>query len=255
MSFKVADFVQELCSFLQDMDEVIALWEGGSAATGFKDIYSDLDLVIVTEHSVADSIYARLDEYLSSHFSILRRFRMPEPTWHGMSQCFYLLDSAPPCFYCDISVVDRANPEKLCAYDRHGKAVVHYDKHKIFVSEATDPAELERIQKRVYKMATSLDFIFMLELEKALMRCNWIAANSAYHSFIMRGLIPLMNLKHRPHKADFGIRYIERDYPEQEAVFVADLLSISDIEQIRHKHKMAYDRYQALKASLSESYA
>lgn len=254
MAFTVDTFTQKLCAHLQKMDEVIALWEGGSAATGFKDIYSDLDLTIVTEHKLADEIFARLDEYLSRNYGILRRFRMPEPTWHKMSQCFYLLSSSPQCFYCDIAVTDKANPDKLTAFDRHGKAIVHYDKDHIYHAQATDPLELKRIQKRIYQMTTSLDFIFMLELEKALLRCNWIAANSAYHTFISRCLIPLMNLKHRPHKADFGMRYIERDYPEEAAVFIADLLRVDSIEQIQQKSPAAFDRYAELKAGISLFY-
>ncbi|MBW6515879.1 MAG: nucleotidyltransferase domain-containing protein [Candidatus Cloacimonetes bacterium] len=79
----------ELKEFLQHHSEIVAAWEGGSAATGYLDQYSDLDLSIVINKGNPDNIFSILDEFLESRYGIIKRFRMPEPTWHGMSQCFY----------------------------------------------------------------------------------------------------------------------------------------------------------------------
>ena len=123
----VSVFKLELKDLLQGIPCVVAAWEGGSAATGYLDEYSDLDLGIAIQGESADIVFTTLDEWFELKQGIARKFRMPEPAWHGMSQCFYLLHGMPPCFYCDICVVDSANPHKFTEPDRHGHAVVWFD--------------------------------------------------------------------------------------------------------------------------------
>ena len=101
----------EICDFLRSREEVLAIWEGGSAATGFEDEWSDLDLITVTEQKAGDEIF---EGWIASGLftRIVRRYRVPEPTWHGMSQCFYQLKDSPE-FFMRSATVAKDNPNKL----------------------------------------------------------------------------------------------------------------------------------------------
>ncbi len=240
-----------LCEILQPRDDVVAVWEGGAAATGFLDQYSDLDLLIVTSQPAADEIFALLDEHFQKSYGVRNRFRMPEPAWHGLSQCFYLLDGMPPLFYCDIAVTSADNPKKFTEPDRHGRALIWFDKTGVYSESPTPPEDIRQLGKRLWHIATDVDWLSLIELEKALARNNWIAAQMNYHMFINRHLVLLLNLKFRPAKADFGIRYAEREYPEEAATKMADLLRIASLEDIAAKLPAALDWFESLKEELA----
>ena len=243
-----------LRELLQAREEVVAVWEGGAAATGFLDQYSDLDLLIVTSRPAADEIFALLDEHFQNLYGIQRRFRMPEPAWHGLSQCFYLLEGMPPCFYCDIAVTNADNPRKFTEPDRHGRAPVWFDKTGVYTESPTPPEEIGQLGNRLWHIATDVDWLSLIELEKALARGNWVAAQMNYHMFVNRHLVLLLNLKFRPAKADFGIRYAERDYPPEAATKLADLLRIASLEDIAAKLPVARNWFEGLKEEFSARY-
>jgi len=244
----------KLKELLQNRPEVLAAWEGGSAATGFLDEYSDLDLGIVTDKAMADELFGLMEEFFDANYGIKARFRMPEPAWHGMSQCFYLLDKLPPLFYCDIAIVAQDNPHKFTEPDRHGNAVIWFDKEGIYKSDPTPKEELDAIANRVYRMATDTAFLGTIELQKALARKNWMAAHMNYVTFVFRHLVPLLNLKYRPAKADFGIRYAERDYPAREAEKLANLLKNKSIQDIEKNFTVALAWFEAVHKELQTIY-
>ena len=93
----------------------------------------------------------------------------------------------------------------------------------------------------------------LIELEKALARGNWVAAWMNYHMFINRHLV-LLNLKYRPAKADFGIRYAERDYPPEAAPKLAELLRIASLQDIAAKLPEARNWFAGVKEELSARY-
>lgn len=242
----IINLKEKLKGLLYGKEAVLAAWEGGSAATGYLDDYSDLDLGIVTDTDSANEIFMLLEDFFTANYGIKEKFRMPEPAWHGMSQCFYLLDKLPPMFYCDIAIVHRDNPHKFTEPDRHGHAVIWFDKSGVYKADPTPREELEAIADRAVKMATDTAFLGIIELQKALARENWIAAQMNYITFIYRHLVPLLNVKYRPAKADFGIRYADRDYPKEAADKLAELLKIQSVDDIKANFARALPWFRAL---------
>jgi len=251
MDNRVINLKKNLEQLLKERPEVIATWEGGSIATGYFDQFSDLDLSIVIQTEDVEPIFSLLDNHFAQQYGILEQFRMPEPCWHGMSQCFYLINKMPPLFYCDIAVVKSENPHKFTEPDRHGNAVIWFDKRGIYSAATTPKEELETLAKRMYHVATDTAWLGIIELKKALARKNWIAAHMNYTIFINRHLVPLMNLKYRPCKADFGIRYCDRDYPPEKAALIAKLLQTKSCQDIEAHLLTALPLFQALKAELA----
>ncbi len=241
----------ELREMLETNPEIVAAWEGGAAATGFLDRYSDLDLSIVINGSNPNEIFTLLDEFFNSRYRILNRLRMPEPTWHGFSQCFYQLEGFHPLFYCDIVVMPANITHKFTEPDRHGHSVIWFDKAGIHSAEETPVREREKMVSQAFRNVVELEWLYLLELRKALARKNWLAAHRCYLQFINRQLVPLLNIKYRPAKVDFGIRYAEREYPPEIVNLLAGLLIITSVEDIEEKMPSVLEKIESLKLELA----
>jgi len=76
-----------ICAALIEHAGVAALWEGGSAATGRLDEYSDIDLVIVAGLEAAAAIFDAVERALSGVDRIVH-------TWRGEPPPFSTLRSA-----------------------------------------------------------------------------------------------------------------------------------------------------------------
>jgi len=92
------------------------------------------------------------------------------------------------------------------------------------------------------------------ETEKQLRRGNEIDAMLEYQGFIQRKLAALLNLKYRPAKYDFGIRYGDRDYPAEVAERVRKLMYAGSIEDIRPLFEEASAWAGELLEELGEKY-
>lgn len=241
----------ELNHLLYDLPETIAAWEGGSAATGFLDDFSDMDLIIVCEDEAVELIFESLETYLESRCGIERKFRVPEPTWHGFSQCFYQVKNVPPLFYLDIAVVKKSIPDKFTESDRHGIAAIWFEKEPTVITTPCPTDKRDLRCKQFYAMATQSDFLMVLEIQKNLGRNRFVEAFPFYYQFISRQLGILLNLKYRPEKVDFGLRYASRDYSAEDAALVEELLQCGSLDTLKSNFAVAQSRYETLKQELS----
>lgn len=247
----------QICSELKELlfkqTEIIAVWEGGSAATGYLDRFSDLDLAIVCEDSAVESVFNLLETYLSKDYGIIRQFRMPEPTWHGFSQAFYLIDKVIELFYLDIGVLKKSLPDKFTESDRHGNSVIWFEKEKVIDSSPTPAAKISAKCASFFKQATQADFLTILDIRKAVARQLFSEAFPLYLQFISRNLGTLLNIKYRPAKVDFGLRYAYRDYAKRDADLIEDLFKVNSIEELDIKFQKALQRFAELKEELSDN--
>lgn len=251
MDPRITELKDTLKAILEARDDVVAAWEGGSAATGFLDDHSDLDLLVVLKQGAeTEPVFKAMAELFESGWGILNSFRMPEPAWHGLSQCFYRLDKLPPLFYCDIAVTGEENPNKLTEPERHGHAVIWFDKGGIYTSDPMPAEELNKLRDRMFAVATGTWWLMLLELKKALARDNWLSALGNYNALLQRHVVSLMNLKYRPWKADFGSRYAERDYPPQAADELIWLTQVASLQDIRERLPRLEALYEELVGEL-----
>ncbi len=241
---------RELRRFLAGLDPVVAAWEGGSAATGFKDRHSDLDLAVVCREETVEQVITAVDGFLGERFGIGRRFRIPEPAWHGFSQVFYRLLDTPEFYYVDAAFIRESLPDKFTASDRHGDAVVWFQKERVLDTSPTPDEQVLARSRKFYRMVLDQDFLMITEIEKALARKRFPEAFPFYFQFLARNLAVLLNLKHRPRKADFGLRYAFRDYPSEDAALVEDLMKASSLEDLESKYRRALKRYRELAGEL-----
>lgn len=243
--------IEELQTFLFNQKEIIAVFEGGSAATGFVDEVSDLDISIVCEDNAVELVFQRLGAHLDQLFGILHHYRTPEPAWHGFSQTFYQIKQVPPLFYLDVAVIKRTIKDKLMEKDRHGTAPIWFQKEPIYDNTPSTPEVVLQRGMKFFLMATQVDFLLILEIQKSIVRHQWIQAFSNYYGFIARNIAILLNLTYRPEKVDFGLRYAARDYPLDQVQLIEKALKVSSIEELDTMFIQLLERYETLKKELA----
>lgn len=85
------EIVETITAALEPLDFVLALWQGGSAAHGYTDEWSDIDIEVIVEDNCVEEIFDIVEKSLKTSSEISFKYRIPEPTWHRHSQCFYQL--------------------------------------------------------------------------------------------------------------------------------------------------------------------
>lgn len=80
--------IETLITALEPLDFVLALWQGGSAAHGYTDELSDIDIEVIVEDNYVQETFDFVEKSLQTISEISFKYRVPEPTWHGHSQCF-----------------------------------------------------------------------------------------------------------------------------------------------------------------------
>lgn len=221
-------------------------WEGGSVATGFADQLSDLDLCLVCKADHKEKVLKDMVLFLENTFGKEQMYRMPEPAWHGFSQIFFKTKLTPDLFYVDFVVIDEEIEDKLTEPNRHGYSDIWKEEYKLNMAPRSQ-SKIDQVSKRIYDQVCQKDFVLIIELKKALRRGIFSEAFPVYMSFISRCLVPLMNIKYRPEKADFGLRYIYRDYPEEVYHFVEDALRVANMEMMQDYTEKLMKEYNQLK--------
>ncbi len=254
MMYKREDVVRLLKPFLIQNQNIYAIWEGGSAATNHLDTYSDLDIMMATDEAYIETLFKEIDCFFDEKFGILESLRMPEPSWHGFSQKFYKLDKTESWFYIDLCILPNTIQDSFTAQDRHGMSVVWKDERDFINNEPTSVQDINVLAKEAYERAVQFNFVSRLEIEKALYRNHFIDAYQSMLVFVMRHLAPLLNIEHRKAKADFGLRYADRDYSESDYALILRFFSCSKIEELKPLFGELFARYETLKEKYSLSF-
>ena len=188
-----------------------------------------------------------LEKYLDEEYKMTSKFRMPEPSWHGHSQCFYFLEKVPELFYVDVLIEKlSADKNRFVESDRHGTAQIWVDKKNLLDTSPTPVEIITQKGKSMYKMAIDSVEINIIETKKNIRRKHPTDAMMFYGSLLNRHLAPLLNLKYRHHKYDFGIRYAWRAYPEEWHKLLEDLMFVKDLDDLEKKLDILIEKFYEL---------
>lgn len=233
------NFIKSITSGLKELllsnSEVISAWEGGSAATGYKDELSDLDLVLICKDQSVDEIFKQIEKFLDRNYGIKTTFQVPQPAWHGHSQKFYILHQSPDSFYVDLLIQKQSADNRFLEPDRHGNAQVWFDKQGLINPVLSDPEEATKKMTKLFSIIEQSYELLIRDVKKQLVRKNLIDAIDEYQALVSRRLVPLLNFKYRPAKFDFGMRYTYRDFPQNICEKLESLLLINDLADLQHK--------------------
>lgn len=227
-----------------------AFWEGGSAAFGRLDEYSDLDLHVDAEDDRVEDVFRAVEGALQALSPIELRWRLSEPTWHGHSQCFYRLRDAGPYLLVDLVVMKRSSASRFSERERHGEPRVLFDKAGVVRPTSVDQAALApRLAARREEIAARVRLLAPF-VEKELLRGNRLAALEFYRGLVLAPLHELVRILHAPETHDYGLRYARRDLPPAVVARLEELAFVGTAEELRARTASALELLDETLAAL-----
>lgn len=231
--------LEKIVSTLQPLDFVLALWQGGSAAHGYTDEWSDLDIAVVVEDDCVEEAFEIVEKALAEIAEIELKYRVPEPAWHGQSQCFWRLKETPPFLLIDFAVFRRSRRNDFLEIERHGKVPIAFDKANLIVPHPVDKSKhLSTMQSRLNDLKIRFNLLQPL-VKKEIYREHLVDAIGNYHNWTLLPLVELLGMIYRPHRYDFELKYFSRDFPRPIVDRVTPLFCIANLEDLAVKQQIA----------------
>lgn len=225
--------LSELINEVKNWEFSLACWEGGAAANGRLDTYSDIDLIICVEDSRVEEAFNNLKTRIDTFAKIEHYWRVPEPTWNGYSQSYYKLADSPDYFFLDIVVVKETSVSKPLEVERHGRPVIHFDRQQIVTSISSDTIEFwKTMRTRFLNIEASYPFYKAIVL-KELQRQRALDA-LAFYRHLLNFYIELLGMKYRPFRYDFGLRYSSFEFPEDICQSIEKFSFVSGLQNIQN---------------------
>jgi hypothetical protein len=217
---------------LRPLDAARAVWEQGAASFKRIDEFSDVDLCIIVKDDGVEATFKAVERALSNRFGITDKFRLPEPTWHGHSQCFYWLKDASKFLFVDLAIEKASAKNRFLEYMIHGPPVVRMDKDGIISDDSESPEKFaKRIEGRLEAIQTTMR-LFQVEVLKELERGNDLEALAFYNGMTVRPLVEALRIKHCPQRFNFHTRYAYYDFPPEVFKRLEKLLFVKDAKEL-----------------------
>ncbi len=198
---------------LETRADVRGAWEGGSVAMGRADAYSDIDLYVVAGADAHIGILDAFEAALASAVSLAHTWRVEPSSFPGVTQRIYLLHDAPPYFQVDCALVTPAAARQFLERERHGVPRVLFDRDGCIVAPPIDrDAHAARMKTRLAQIRAAWP-VYRSIVEKELARDRALDAIGFAFNGLLRPLVELAGMVHRPDRFDYGWRYLHHDLP------------------------------------------
>jgi hypothetical protein len=205
-----------------------AMWEGGAAAGGTLDEWSDIDLYLLVDDDKVEEAFIEVETALSILSPIGVKFPVPDTGWPGVHQAFYRLTNASEYHVIDLAIVTLAAKEKFLEPRVHGQAVFYFNKVGTIEFEPFDEeAAADAIVRRRERLANRLG-IFGCFFQKEVNRGNLVEAVDLYHRLYLSTLMELLRMEYGPDHYSFGTRHIETELPRHVVDRLVGLCFVSD---------------------------
>ncbi|MCA8959106.1 MAG: hypothetical protein KDC38_01280 [Planctomycetes bacterium] len=193
--------------------DVLAMWLGGSFAFDAEDELSDIDLVLAVSEDRVEAVFDRIETALRDLSPIVARYRVPEPAWHGFSQCFYRLEAMREEHLLDLCLVPESKGMSFKEVELHGTPRVIFDRGDYARTTHLDLARNRAdIDARLPEIVARHE-LFGHFVAKELRRGDLLAAQHWFQAMLVAPLVELLRMEHCPERFRFGARYLGRDLP------------------------------------------
>jgi hypothetical protein len=224
---------------VEPLDEILAMYQGGSAAFGKADEMSDVDLQIIAVDEFAGHVIPLVEDAFAAVAIVKYRNEIPQPTWHGHRQVFYRFGNASPYLMLDLVVICASSPNKFLEPEIHGERVIAFDKTGITTIPPLDQAALQKTIEAA-RRTLLLDREFTgLYVTKELNRDHFIEAVTYYFAYTLNPLITLLRMKYSPARYNFRTKKVYDDLPEEVLARIAPFYAIRDANDLREKDQLA----------------
>lgn len=236
--------VEALIARLLPLPAARACFEGGSAATGRVDDYSDIDLVVVAPLAAAATIFEAIEGALAERGRISHAWHIEPAPFPDTAQRFYFLADAPPFFAVDCLVVTEEAVATFLERERHGEPLVYFDRSgKVRARPADQPALAQRRARRWSQLQGAVPVYAML-VDKELARGRPLEALGFYHA-LLRALLEVLGIAHRPDRFDFGWRYVETQLPADAQALLRHFAFVGDPQTLGERAGALADELRA----------
>ena len=222
-----------VCRALEPFPDVLAGWEGGSAAFDLIDTYSDIDLFfLVNDGASHDPLYAAVEDALRGLSPIVASHYV------GRGR-YYQLEQAGEYLLVDLCLLRVGEPDHYLDIERHGHVRPLFDKGDWLRVRRGDLAgvEIKRVQR-----CRELQAWFALSqgfVRKAIRRGRHAEALATYWAATLKPLADLLRMVYCPARWDFGMRYMDRDLPPEVYRRFCELMFVQDLNDLETKLEAA----------------
>jgi hypothetical protein len=238
--------IGKLAEALKPLSYVYAFWEGGAAAFGRSDRWSDIDLYVDTGDDRIPEVLAVIEEALGALSPIELKYVAPSPPSGDYVHVFYRLEGAGRFLLTDIAVIKHSSLDKFLEPEIHGQALFIFNKDGAVTCPPADRAKLAvAIAAALATIQARFDMLACF-VEKELGRGNYIDAIDLYHRLVLGSLVDVLRVKHDPMRYNFGPRYLRYNLPPEAVAGLQDLYFVKDPRDLEEKYAKAKAWFQSV---------
>jgi hypothetical protein len=214
---------------LRPVPAVFAGWEGGSAAFGAVDAYSDIDLeYLVADDASFELPYASAENAIEAVSPITARHT-------PLKGRYYKLKDGGDFLLVDLIFFRVGDPDCRLEVERHGDKVPLFDKGDWLRRRPLDEGALAlKRDERLRELQTWFP-MSQVFVRKAILRGQPVEAVNAFWACTLKPLAELLRMRYCPVRWDFGVRYLDRDLPPAVYSQVRDLAFVQDLGDLETK--------------------
>jgi hypothetical protein len=217
------------CRALQPLPEVLAGWEGGSAAFDALDAYSDIDLTFLVTDAVSfDRLYAATEDALQTVSPITASHLF------GNGR-YYKLKAGGDYLMVDLCFLRAGAPDHFLEVERHGRTRPLFDKEDWLRPRVLDEPALASARDKRFRELQVWFPMSQSFVRKAIFRGHDIEALNSFWAATIKPLAELLRMRYCPARWDFGVRYLYRDLPPAVYAEVRDLVWVRDLNDLEVK--------------------
>ena len=226
--------IHALQQALRGRPDVDAAWEGGSAAFGTEEEWSDVDAVAAVADDALQGTWDAIEAALNALSPIALRYDVPDT--RGYAQRFYRLRDAGEFTVVDLVLIRRSDPLLFREVELHGHGRTWFDRMGVLVETHLDAAhDLAAARARVPALAAAFE-MFQHLVTKERLRGRAVEALMFYQAFTWRPLVEALRLLHCPQRRVFGPRYLARDLPPDVCARIEALVFVRDLADLQRLH-------------------
>ena len=218
-----------VCEALKPLPSVLAGWEGGSAAFGVLDEYSDIDLTFLVDDEISfEELYAVAEKRLQAVSAMTAKHHV------GLGRYYKLRDSGE-FFLVDLCFLRAGASDHFLEVERHGRILPLFDKGEWLRARALDARALANKRDLRLRELQTWFLISQSFVRKAILRGREVEAVAAFWSYTLKPLAELLRMRYCPDRWDFGLRYLDRDLPPTVYARFRELTFVRDLQDLDGK--------------------
>jgi hypothetical protein len=214
---------------LRPLPAVLAGWEGGSAAFGAVDAYSDIDLeYLVADDASFELLYASAEGAIETVSPIVASYT-------PLKGRYYKLKDGSDFLLVDLIFFRVGDSDHQLEVERHGDRVPLFDKGEWLQPRRVDERALAIKREARFRELQTWFPMSQIFVRKAILRGQNVEAVNAFWACTLKPLAELLRMRYCPVRWDFGVRYLDRDLPPAVYGQVQDLAFVRDLGDLETK--------------------